>query len=506
MRYKNISLFRFILFPNQGKENGFGFFMSLGLGLMFFTILLSSLTSAASRKLQVAIDEDAKQAQALGESGISRYQSFLVSHPKLAVYPDCEGTRNSSGVCPDTASTASWSNAGSIPDVTNSTQITNAAQTSWQDADPSDPSKGQFRLISYSFDDDGNPATAPDPTAAGTGTLIVEGRVNQTAASAAISTTRVEVSFDVTPGAGSGDLNGEGLWITCNNDSSTSHSDSEIQTNVKDSTSVSADNPPGSGTAACTSSTSKIDALKLQQKVNGVIPTPPFTYDISSEKFPTLPMEGLLTNVPGTGVCTTSNAIGNAVTLPAPCNHPEIGGTVSNIYNTYHLTGSTGINFTGGGDILTIDAPGQTVKLYLNGELKVTHSGAGIVVTPGTTLIIYAHGAITLNGGSGIGGPLSNPGTPDQIQIYQYVSDDLRLTGGSGTNAFIFAPLAQVSMTGASAIRGAVWARSYSATGGSDIIGSAGTVDCSNLPSGFCDAGGENQIHPIKSWERKPVN
>ncbi len=502
MRYKNISLFRFILFSNQGKENGFGFLISLGLGLMFFTMLLSSLTSAASRKLQVAMDEDAKQAQALGESGISRYQSFLVSHPKLAVYPDCEGTRNSSGVCPDTAPTASWSNAGSIPDVTNSTQITNAAQTSWQDADPSDPSKGQFRLVSYSFDDDGNPSTAPDPTVAGVGTLIVEGRVNQTAPSAAISTTRVEVSFDVAPGTGgTTTFLGEGLWISCNADSSVSGS-GLIRSNIKDSTPLTfVSDPP----CKAASDSSKINDLKAMQPAN-TPPTPPFTYEEnSSDTFPPLPSEGQLTNVPGTGVCNIVS-IQNAMTIPSAC--PTGGGGTHNIYR------APSISFSGDGDILTVNAPGQTVKLYIDGDIKASHAGSGIAVTPGTTLIIYVHGKVELTGGSNIGGALNNPGTPDNIQVYKYGDDEVKLTGGSGSKAFIFSPFGKVSMTGSSAISGIIWAYSYSATGSSGFNSSASTVICGNLPSDFrggfpsdfCENTGENRINPIKSWERKPVN
>jgi hypothetical protein len=402
-------------------------------------MLLATITTvikSTQDRGDAAIQQVTSVAQSIAEVGITRYQSFLVSNPNLAVYPDCVGTRNSSGVCPDTGTTASWFNAGTISGVTSSTEITNAAQTDWQNVDPSDRSKGQFRLMSYTFvaDDASKPNQAP-----GTGTLLVEGRVNQTAdgkEDLATSTARLELAFRV----GSTGTLQQGLWT---ND-----------------------------------------------------PTNPF---------PPLPPKGQIANVPTTGVCTITNELGTKITSSitfTPNSCPSGGGTKY----IYHFKNTMDV-YLGSGVHITVDAPGQTIEWYVEGDLKIHHEPSTLKVTPGTNLIIYAHGKVQLEESASSGGAINNLGTPDQVQIYKYDNpantkdDEIKISGGSAFNAFIFAPNSKVTETDANDIQGVIWAKSYVPNGAS-LISKAAEVNCANLPSGFCN-GGKNQITSISSWKRK---
>jgi hypothetical protein len=447
---------------------------------------IATVIKSTQDRGDAAIQQVTSVAQSIAEVGITRYQSFLVSNPNLAVYPDCVGTRNSSGVCPDTGTTASWFNAGTISGVTSSTEITNAAQTDWQNVDPSDRSKGQFRLMSYTFvaDDASKPNQAP-----GTGTLLVEGRVNQTAAGKedlATSTARLELAFRV----GSTGTLQQGLWISCNAEVNISSSN-VLRSNIKDSTpSLKISDPPCSSN----SDPGKVNELKAQQP-------PSFTYEEnSSDVFPPLPPKGQIANVPTTGVCTITNELGTKITSSitfTPNNCPSGGGTKY----IYHFKNTMDV-YLGSGVHITVDAPGQTIEWYVEGDLKIHHEPSTLKVTPGTNLIIYAHGKVQLEESVSIGGAINNPGNPDQVQIYKYSSDEMKITGGSAFKAFIFAPFSTVTLGGEDNVTGVIWSKSYKGNDKANFTGKAAEVNCANLPSGFC-SGGKNQITSISSWQRK---
>jgi hypothetical protein len=128
---------------------------------------------------------NALKSSSIAESGVNQYLDFLNNNRVLLTYPSCVGTLDSSGVCPDTGTTKSWSNASSagiLPTTspspspggtcpqsqtissnanqTCSTQITtvwsNAGDTGWRDL-----GGGQFKLVSYSYTPTGAPNTAP---------------------------------------------------------------------------------------------------------------------------------------------------------------------------------------------------------------------------------------------------------------------------------------------------------------------------------------------------------
>lgn len=464
-------------FRCAGGERGAVMPVAIGLGLIASLLAGIMLARSHNDRTNVVMRDAIARSEAIAELAVTHYQNLINENREIATLDACQTWSN--GSCSDADGVDTWATNPAVPDQEVSQQ--------WQAVDADDIEEGQFRLINYNYD-----VTDPDNPI---GRLTVEGRVNvgeEGAEGTGTTVRRLQVTFPVTPGAPT-NFPGAGLWISCNADSSVSNSTSYIYSNIKDSSDPSPSSP-------CHEDYT-VENLKDHQPPND----PEFTYEENSEDaFPSLPPEGELAQIPAGEVCTiTGVPMYNAATLPQDANDPSIipCDEGPGEYYNYYLNTSQALHYTGPGDILTVDAPGKQVKLYLNGSFTITHGDAGVTVTPGTTLIIYAHNEVRLTGGSNIGGPLSNSGTADNLQIYQYTDIDVKLTGGSNTNAFVFAPFARVSMTGASAITGAIWAKSYHATGGSDFISSS-NINCANMSSGICtDSGGSNQIGAITSWE-----
>ncbi len=461
-------------------ERGFAVPLVLMIGIVTLVSSIMIIFKAVDEKEGQSTKQTTNEALSIAELAVTRYQNFLLEHPALAVYPDCEGTRNGNGVCPDSGSVASWSNAAVVPDVTVNAEITTAANSTWRDVQPGDLSKGQIRIVSYSFDNDDNPATPVDLTAPGVATLEVEGRVKQSSNGQEVNSTgtsRLRVRFDVTPGSGSPSV--AELWID-DNDVSGGSTSGTIQADIKDSTPLAGNN------------SGNVTKLKALQPVI----TPPYTYEENSPTpFPPLPPEGQLANVPASS-CTIATKVDTATTFPRACTP---GGVT---YNTYRFTDPTSFDL-GGGDVITADAPGQKVFWYVEGKLKMTHATAKIEVTPGTTLVIYAHDEVSLTGGSDVGGALSNPGGPDNIQLYNYSNQEIKLTGSSGSKGFIFSPNARVSMTGSGGMIGTIWAKGWHGTGSTGFTSGTNPPNCSNLSASFSSiCGTSNKIGSITSWER----
>ncbi len=474
-----------LLKRNSANQQGFALPLVTLIGLVMSVSSMMLVVRAMGQQTDQVMKETTSRALSIAELGVTRYQNFLVENPELVVYPDCVGTRNSSGACPDTGSVMSWSNASAIPDATSSTEITTAAGGGWRDVIAGDPSKGQIRLLSFSFDNDDNPATPVDLTAPGEAILEVEGRVGQSSQGQEMAGTgisRLRVAFNVIPGAaGSGTTSVPGLWITCNDDSGGSTSGT-IQSNIKDST----------GAYPCPNNPGNVTDLQNLQPTS----TPPYTYEVSSEPLPPLPPEGELSNIDPATSCEIPVKVTNSVTLPLACAKDGV------VYNTYHFSNKESFAL-GGGDVITVDAPGQTVVWYVEGSIRMTHKTAQIVVTPGTTLVIYAHDEIKLDGGSDVGGPFNNPGTPDNIQVYNYSTEEVSLTGGSGAKAFVFSPNGLVKLTGTAVTRGTIWAHAWHGTGTTSFLSNAIDLNCANLPASFCGgASTGNKIESITAWER----
>jgi hypothetical protein len=339
--------------------------------------------------------------------------------------------------------------------------IATYATTDWQMIDPSNPSKGEYRLVSYDY----SPTVGIAP---GTGTLTVEGRVNQ---SGNASTNRIEVNFPVTATT-STSSEMLGLWINRNDLSNITKSVFQIQGNIQDSTETS--------NSDCT----KVNKLKSYQDSA-------YKYKENPGKlFPSLPTAGQ--TVPtGTGVNTLTK-IDSTMTLPQ-AGDTEVSDTY--IYNITDTADSLKLE----GEILTID-PGanKTVILYLPGKM-IIKSGGAIIVNSGK-LIIYAHDLVDFSGSSTSGPIQNNSGTADFVQLYNYSSEKVTLTGGSSMKLFVFAPNSLVEHKENRSIRGTIWAKNWAVASDSSFI--QGDTNPANIPS----TGPSNSIGQITSWKRRSVD
>jgi hypothetical protein len=489
-----------LLLLTRFQAKGFALPLAMAVGLILLVGGMSMILRSQSQQAQVLAKQATDKGLAAAETGLSRYQILMNQYRAMAAYcanssaevPCNSGTtwsnitdaalgNNNTNFCSGSGGSGSGNGSGTSSAVT--TIQAAASPSTWQAVDPNDPSKGQYRLVSYTY----APATGVTaPNGPGIGTLTVEGRVNQQFSNnqSTLATTRLQAKIPITQvTGGSSPSSPPGLWIRWNPTSNASGGSTQIQSNIKDST------------CPADSNTSKVATLQSYQQ-------PPNTYTYSStpgEPFPSLPAEGQNPPATGTpGFYSFTKVTNSTGTLP------RVGDTPANNTYIYRLTDtSKSIELTGGLNLDVNAGSGNTVILYLDGDM-VLSGGSTITVGTGTKLIIYAGptSTVTLSGGSATG-PISNSsGDPVNAQIYVYSSDNVTLSGGSGMNVFVFAPNSAVTQSGASTVTGTVWAKSWSASGGS-ILTQANTnlantkLGASSTPS--------LQLGTVGTWVRQQV-
>lgn len=222
-----------IALKRRSSEQGFAIPIVMGLGLVMILISTMMILRSQSERVTASAQTATNRALSAAETGITRYQSLINNNRAIATYPDCVGNRDSSGNCPDTNNTTSWANATAIPPAITASAITscssggdvnavkaasqNIGPQSWQNvSSDSDPSLGQYRLVSYFYPAPGTTGTAG--VAPGSGQLTVEGRVNQVGSSTSASstvgtaTTRLQVNIPVQQGNITG-IPFPGMWV-----------------------------------------------------------------------------------------------------------------------------------------------------------------------------------------------------------------------------------------------------------------------------------------------------
>jgi hypothetical protein len=297
---------------------GFGFLMLL-VGL---TIVLKSQGDEISGQSQAATS----RGQGAAETGVSRFQTLINQNRVIATYPDCTTSRVSS-TCPDSGTALSWSNATQISGINGScgagttaaTAVQAAATTNWQDVDSTNSSKGQYRLISYSYS--GTPGVAGTNTK---GTLTVEGRVKQSGigstatAASGTATTQIQVQFPVRP-ASPVPYAFPGLWVT-----------SSVSTGQTDANVF----------AACNASPVSVSNTGYSTTLtNLTMPLPPAK--------------------PATNIATISDLSG--LTLPRTGDSAYVNASTGEYqYSVSNITGTFTIT------------PGTKVAIYLDGNISMT--------------------------------------------------------------------------------------------------------------------------------------
>ncbi len=445
----------------------------LGFGFLMLLLGLTMVIKSQRDRITNVSQDSTAQSEAIAEAGVAIEQNFINANRSIAASNACNSW-NTDGSCADTTGT-SWATA------TSPTTIAAAATRTWQDIDSSNPTKGQYRLIDYTFSN-----IAPPPGTLGTSTLVVEGRVKQqgsggTATSnAATSTSRLSVTMNVTATASP---TFPGLWVQTGTGTKASGS-AAVKTYFQDSS-------PG---GAATANLSNPASVLLQALAVSETPGLPF---------PSLPGGGVFNPPPnGSGVYSIPAGISlsgsNTMTLPQSGDTANSG----NVY-TYNI-GQSGnvINLSGSSSITVGKGTGDTVALYLNGGLQVS-GGTKIVVTPGSKMILYVNGNVQMSGGSSFPAIVnSNPdgtlGGVQNAQIYVYGSQKIQLSGSSNMSAFIFGPNSSVDMSGSTNFSSAVWANSWSASGSASVT--SATVDQSQLQVSLP---GSATISAPSSWQRQ---
>ncbi|NJN73186.1 MAG: hypothetical protein HC799_10480, partial [Limnothrix sp. RL_2_0] len=231
-----MNLWKYLLISNRDREQGFTIPLILGFGLFMLAIGITSIKTSNSSEANSKVQKKTLQSVAAAELGLSRIQELLNSNRTIAVYNsnDCFGTRASDGSCPDTTQ-PSWANASNITlpagqasscsssgIVEESEIVKLASSRQWQDVSPSDPSKGQYRLIDYTYVPDTGVSQYDTP---GVGILVIEGRTNQLEQGKAnpdeevfnTGTTRLSVEIPIQTNEKQLTNNIPGLWMISSN-------------------------------------------------------------------------------------------------------------------------------------------------------------------------------------------------------------------------------------------------------------------------------------------------
>ena len=199
---------KYLMDPVQ-SERGNAFVLSTVMGLLLISGSTIALCGAMSTNNNTSSNDSQKQAMGVSEGGFTRYLDFLNKFPQVAVYcanagsAPCDTGVNWANI----TDTTNFASGSSYCTTTTSTTVTSSeaaiinaqALTAWKTFE----SDSDYRLVSYTYQPDGLPNTSP-----GTGTLIVEGRNDDTAS----GITRMEFSIPITENTNGGECPIPGIW------------------------------------------------------------------------------------------------------------------------------------------------------------------------------------------------------------------------------------------------------------------------------------------------------
>ncbi|MBD1913665.1 MULTISPECIES: hypothetical protein [unclassified Leptolyngbya] len=425
-----------------GKNGDRGYAMPIAIGFGLAIMMVSAALLLRSQNDDVTANQQEATGSSLNvaESGLARIQSFINNNRSVSTY-----------------NLSAWSNSratvstGNLCGPTSTTDIAAfaAGARNWQNVDPASPSKGQFRVVDYTYQ--ANDATRPN-SAPGIGTLQVEGRLTNRSS---INSLRVTIPVQ------SGDMSGvpiPGLWLN-----SGQTGGNTVQGNVL--------------TNDCSVPLSAFSTTGVDPNTSE--PYRAYYTTMQMPALPTMPTGNSLNSLPNNAF-TGNN---NDVVLP----HPGAQATTKTLNN------------------------GQTVQVYEYGinNLNIPQNGS-LTITPGTRVTIYLAGNIS-RGGDIIHNCTGVPTCrPTNFQIYGYggTGSTICLNGNNYIDMFVLAPRYAVGVAGAGGsggIRGAVWVNNWSNSGGcgsnTSNITVLQTADWDlmsvmpqNLPPRFS---------PIQTWQRQ---
>lgn len=475
--------------------------MALGMGLIMLLVGVTMILRSQDDQVTASAQKATDRGLSAAETGITRYQSFINQDREIATY-----CANASTEKPSCNTGTTWSNVTSTtPETTpelrdrcdsNINTVVNkinaAANTDWKDVDSSDPSSGQYRLFSYTYEPNSGISNNKAP---GTGTLTVEGRVNQSgsgntaSSSVGTATSRLQVNIPVKLGElDTNTIPAPGLMFR----TGTLGNNNQVKGNL---IFVGSCNTPTSGT---------VTESPFVSPSGSRIPVPSLIYPA----LPTLPWQ----KSSPTAYNNLGSSLSGGTTLPRNTDNyveKEVDGKTVRVYE-YRVDN---INLSGNAYI----TPGKRVTFYLGdsisigGNSSIQHSCIGY--TPPnpnplnedckpTDFQIFGYGRnfdsnstianpkLCLNGSGFLGGPLG--------------------TAPAGTGgAFILAPDYSVGAAGtggSGGFSGSLWVKDYGAYCGSGAnhIVLTQTIGWDELRnSGLMPKSEISQIETLSSWKRE---
>lgn len=474
-------------------EQGFVLPIILGVGLVMILLGVMMIERSSQNRIAATAQKAKDQSLVAAENGLTQLQVLFNRYRLLATA--CSNQTLSS-FCNSVVPWSNLSEAALDPCSTSSTQplplLQDYANQRWQNVSVN-PNDGQFRLISYQYQLNAD----DEPLGSGTGTLVIEGRVNPDDA-IRTATTQLKVTFNVTHESGLG--NPPGLWIQHNQTTETPDS-VQFLTQVRDSTCL---GDPASSTP--------VQQLQAQTQSPYVYqPTPGIP-------FPDLPTEGSSPPAAKSGAYTLDSIDNDVMSLPrstqnasAPKDEKETStptaetDTNSSGILTYRIQANNGlsINLDNPAAILKLGTGSETVVLYLDGGLTVT-GGGKIQLVAGSSLIIYAHGPVIL-ASNGTTPAIEQEGTPSSIrtQIYVYSPPppppssppyEVRLSGDALLYLTLLAPTSTVLSS--AQVQGSIWANAWQGSGSAVV--KQDPVNISDLKLIW-----QPRISPITEWKRQ---
>jgi Tfp pilus assembly protein PilX len=233
-------LLKALLF-RRARDEGVVIPVVIMLGLIMTLVGIVSIYQSGDEKDLAIAKRSSSRALAAAEAGVAYYREFIDKYKTIAVYSACTTDWNTTtGNCNDTAGTT-WKQATNIPNINAScpnnasTAVAAAATRTWQNLGTG-ATQGQYRLFDYKYNPGAFNAGTSKYDRQPTGTLTVEGRVNQNNTNltneVGAYVSRISVDVPIQPGIPNPDGNTSvdeklnsfdpALWITRNDPSGVS--------------------------------------------------------------------------------------------------------------------------------------------------------------------------------------------------------------------------------------------------------------------------------------------
>lgn len=433
-----------ILLQRRARDEGFTLPVVIAMGLIMILLGAVNILSAGEENLNAISDNQKNQALAIAEVGVARYRQFLDNNRMLTVYNRDD-----------------WNTVSNTCD-TNTVIVAAANLSNWQTVNDGTEDIGQYRIVDYVYDIDGNVATdnngefAPNDDNPNTSDLLTfndnasyNPRGLLTVKSRATDGSEAQVQVEIPIRINENDMTNlsPALWIGDRNVTAIgSLTIDENRDSIPDGNIVLSQPAVGS-TPGCT------DPVDLSG--NNTISDPRPLPSIISE-----PAD--LNDINNLNIITNINNDSRHDDFRGRNNLLEpmllLGGADATLHKVWRTDDGFDYFFYKAASDLTIN----------NGQ-KVATDGQSRV-------ILYVDGNINLNGNASLqaGSKFVRGYKSNGLQVYVNGTRNINIDPGGGTvriKGLIHAPQSTVNITGSGTVRieGAMWVKNWNNTGGADV-------------------------------------